>query len=96
MAASRGRWFKDRHRELRALVWAWDPLRLEGAPDDEYDFLVDAVLGEVVRGGDDRRLTQLLESELGERFGPSDQPLDSSQFIAAVRGWFQETTPRPE
>ncbi len=96
MAESRERWFKNRHGELRALIWAWDPLRLEGAPDDEYDFLVDAVLGEVVRGADDSRLAQRVEAELGEPVGPSDQPLDSTEFIATIRKWMQETPPRPE
>jgi hypothetical protein len=96
MAESRGRWFKDRHRELRVLVWAWDPLRLEGAPDDEYGFIVDAVLGELVRGADDGRLAERVATELGEALGASHQPLDSAQFVAAVRRWFQDTPPRPE
>lgn len=44
------RWYKARHQELRDLLWEWDPLGLLGAPEDEYDAIIDRVLSACVNG----------------------------------------------
>jgi hypothetical protein len=63
------RWYKARHQELRELMWDWDPLGLLGAPDDEYDSVVDRVLSVLVNGGDSRSVGDALRGGLEHMAG---------------------------
>jgi hypothetical protein len=47
--ATRG-WYKARQRELRQIMWEWDPLGILGVADDEYDCVIDPVLSALARG----------------------------------------------
>jgi hypothetical protein len=58
------RWYQARHQEMRDLMWDWDPLGLMGAPEDEYDCVIDRVLSTLVRGADDGDLQATLKEEL--------------------------------
>ena len=99
------RWYKARHGELREIIWVWDPLGLKGAPDDEYDGLIDRLLGALARGAehpDD--LKALLRRELlrmadvgysgaaAERESEDDAAEPMVQRIAV---WWRSVPPPP-
>jgi hypothetical protein len=102
--ATSRRWYKARLRELRELVWEWDPLGLRGAPEDEYDSLVDGVLSALVneqRGGDAvaAAVVNGLEYMAGAGFSARLADLHSQSgelepFVARVRQWW-DAAPRP-
>jgi hypothetical protein len=58
------RWYTARRRELRELVWAWDPLGIMGVAEDEYDALIDTALSALADGGTDADLALALRSGL--------------------------------
>lgn len=47
------------------MLWEWAPLGLMGAPDDEYDCVVDAVLSALVNHPDDAALETATVGGLG-------------------------------
>jgi hypothetical protein len=98
------RWYKARQRELRDLLWEWDPLGLMGAPDDEYDCVVDAVLSALVNQPDGVALKTATVEGLGYMAGQGwsqvaadrhSQPPLLDPFMARVREWWRAVPPPP-
>jgi hypothetical protein len=74
--------------ELLTLVNGWDPAGLigAGAPRDEYDSLVDRLLGVLSRKAGKDEVTEFLERELGEHFDA--RPPDAAQFATKAVTWY--------
>jgi hypothetical protein len=74
--------------ELLTLVNGWDPAGLigAGAPRDEYDTLVDRLLGILARNASKEEVTQFLGSELREHFDAA--PSDAAQFATKAVTWY--------
>jgi hypothetical protein len=90
------RWWKARELELRGLMWEWDPLELAGAPEDEYDCVVDELLSRLVHGASKNELVRLLVGQR-EHFGASlGSPAELDAFADRVLGWWLGLPPRPE
>jgi hypothetical protein len=85
----------DRHRretaqlvrEIRARIWAWDPVGLHGAPDDEYDCLIGPVTGGLREGLTPGVLAQRLGAFIGEHFGVNPPP-DTELFAEKTTTWY--------
>jgi hypothetical protein len=58
------RWYKACHQELRDLFWESDPLGLTGAPEDEYDSIIDGVLSALVNDGNRNAVAAALRDGL--------------------------------
>jgi hypothetical protein len=86
------RWWKARESELRGLMWEWDPLEFVGAPEGEYDCVVDDLLSRLVARGSREDLVGVLEGE-AEHFGVA---LGSSAELAdRVLAWWAQVPPQP-
>lgn len=93
---TRSRWFKERERELREIVWDWDPMGLVGPPDDEYDFLIHRVLGELVRGADQEVIADAMGDEMNKAFGPAPNPDSGDRsFASQVLDWYRRAPAPP-
>jgi hypothetical protein len=75
--------------QLLTLLNGWDPVGLlwAGAPRNEYDGIVDALLGLLSRNATKGEVVAFLEREISERFGTAAP--DASQFAAKAIAWFQ-------
>jgi hypothetical protein len=102
--ASARRWYKARQRELRDLIWTWDPLGLVGGADDEYDSLVDGVLSALVNRRDDETvavalldgLTYLAGEGYSARLANQEWESDAlAPVVARIRAWWNGTAPPP-
>jgi hypothetical protein len=85
-AESRQRW-----RELRDLVNAWDPVGLiaAGAPEDEYECIVGPVLRLLERDAAHAAIVDYLVGECSDHFGvPIGEP-GAREFVVRVAGWYQ-------
>ena len=98
------RWYKARQRELRELLWQWDPLGLMGAPDDEYDALIDGVLSALVNRAESDSVAAAVMSGLddmaGEGYGAALATRQSESprlvpFVERVREWWNAVPPQP-
>ena len=80
---------RSRRGQLLTLLNGWDPVGLlwAGAPRNEYDCIVDALLGLLTRGATRGEVSAFLEKEVSERFGTTAP--DASQFAARVVAWFE-------
>jgi hypothetical protein len=58
-----------------------------GAPRDEYDCIVDRLLGLLSRNAGKGEVAAFLEREVSEHFGTAAP--DASQFAAKAVAWFQ-------
>jgi hypothetical protein len=89
------RWWKARELELRGLVWEWDPMGLAGAPDDEYDCVVDALLSRLLADPSRLALVGVLEAQ-SEHFGGALAPsAEQEVFADRVLGWWAQVPTRP-
>jgi len=102
-AATR-RWYTARRRELRELLWEWDPLGLMGAPVDEYDSLVDRMLSALINRRDDDAVAAAVVEGLsymgdeGYSAASADrhsQPAELDPFLSRVRQWWRTAPPSP-
>jgi hypothetical protein len=75
--------------QLLTLLNGWDPAGLleAGAPRDEYDCIVDALLSLLSRDVGKEEVAFFLAREVGERFGTAAP--DVSQFAAKLVAWYQ-------
>lgn len=100
------RWYKERHQELREIMWQWDPLGIMGVADDEYDCLIDPVLSALTRGLDApgelksvlREGLQYMAGDLGysQRRADNESQDDSLAPVAQrVTTWWASTPPAP-
>jgi hypothetical protein len=89
------RWWKARELELRALMWEWDPVGLVGAPEDEYDCVVDELMSRLVARSSRDELVRVLEGE-AEHFGVSlGSPTDRTSFADRVLVWWARAPSQP-
>jgi hypothetical protein len=91
VARQRERWrHPDFIRELRARVWAWDPVALVdfGPPEDEYDCLVTPISGWLRADLTPEAMADRLQHELASHFG-SSPPADTLDFATSVVVWYQ-------
>lgn len=75
--------------QLLTLVNGWDPVGLlaAGAPRNEYDCIVDELLGILSRQSSVEEVTAFLESEISEHFGMDAKGAD--QFARKAVNWFR-------
>jgi hypothetical protein len=80
---------RTRRGQLLTLLNVWDPAGLlqAGAPRNEYDSIVDELLGLLSRRAGKEEIAAFLEREVIERFGTP--PPDPSQFAAKAATWFE-------
>ena len=87
-AQSRQRW-----RELRDMVNAWDPVGLMaiGAPPDEYEDIVSEVLRALERRESAQQLAASLTGYIPAQYGSG--PRDPSAFAAQAVEWYESRWP---
>lgn len=78
-------------REVRARVWAWDPVGLAdiGAPADEYDCLVGPVTGALREGLSADDVADRLREQVIEHFGVD--PSGTAAFSVGLIAWYRES-----
>jgi hypothetical protein len=88
---------RDRWRECRDLINAWDPLGVLAAdpewPRDEYECVVGPVLRALESGAGARQVARLLAAEVSEHMGVAtgeDEALSCAQQLTA---WYQARWP---
>jgi hypothetical protein len=102
--ATRG-WYKARQRELREIMWEWDPLGIMGVADDEYDCLIDPVLSALSRGIDaPADLKAVLGQELlhmgdlgysGSLAERESQSAALEPIVQRIAAWWRSAPPPP-
>jgi hypothetical protein len=77
-------------REVRARIWAWDPVGLAdlGAPEDEYDRLVGPVTGGLRQGLPADAFADRLRRYVQEDF--AIEPRGTESFVADLLTWYQQ------
>jgi hypothetical protein len=85
---------RKRSKELRALLAAWDPLKLLdlGAPRDEYDCLVAPLMRHLEQGSTDNAVSSFLAQQFTDHFGVrtyAEEP-DVIRFAQLARAWFSD------
>jgi GGDEF domain-containing protein len=80
---------RAQREQLLTLVNSWDPAGLlgAGAPRDQYDFVIDQLLGLLSRRATKDEIAEFLEREVSARFGT--KPPDAGQFATRAVAWFQ-------
>jgi hypothetical protein len=83
---------RAQREQLLTLVNGWDPAGLlqAGGPRDEYDRLIDSLLGLLTQSASSEEVAQFLEREIREHFGVA--PKDASQFAMKVITWYRLLT----
>jgi hypothetical protein len=78
-------------REVRARVWAWDPVGLAGlgAPDDEYDCLVGPLTGALREGLPADALANRIRNHVIEHFAV--EPSGTDIFSAELNAWYRRS-----
>ena len=98
------RWYKARQRELRAVMWEWDPLGIMGVADDEYDCLIDPLIGELARGiVEPAALKAVLRRELeymGGSYSSARAEAESRNdalgpIVQRISSWWESVPARP-
>jgi len=77
------------HEQLLTLMNGWDPAGLlaVGAPRDEYDSVIDKLLGLLSRQATAEEVTRFLEDEISRHFGVT--PKGAAQFATKSISWFR-------
>ena len=75
--------------QLLTLVNGWDPAGLleAGAPRDEYDWILDPLLGLLSRGATTEEIAQFLENETLTHFGVRAK--GAAQFATKAVSWYR-------
>jgi hypothetical protein len=92
-----GRWSRpDLVEELRARVWAWDPVGLVpfGVPEDEYDCFIDPITAWLQAGATPEMMADGLNRYIASHF-ETPLPADTLEFARAVVEWAQTSEPNP-
>ncbi len=87
---------RSEREQLLTLVNGWDPAgRLkQGGARDEYDWLVDDLLGLLSQNAGHQQVVEFLQSEIRKRFGKT--PENAQQFAVKARTWFETRELRTE
>jgi len=80
---------RDRRGQLLTLLNGWDPAGLlhAGAARDEYDCIVDELLGLLSRNASQAEIVEFLERDVSRHFGTAAP--DASRFAAKAEAWFR-------
>lgn len=84
-AASRTRW-----RELRDLTNEWDPIGLIrlGAPQDEYECVLGALIRLLERQATVQEVTGYLVKEFADHFGSPIEESSAVDFATRASSWY--------
>jgi hypothetical protein len=87
---------RTRRDQLSTLLNGWDPVGLlkEGAPRDEYDYIVDKLLALLSRNVGKEEVAAFLAREVSDHFGTTAP--DASQFAAKAVAWFRMVSSEQE
>src|SRR4051794_36964487 len=80
---------RGRRDQLLTLINGWDPagvLETDGRRD-QYDFLVDDLLGFLEREADKSEVSSFLDKQIADRFG--SRPEGSIQFATKALSWYR-------
>jgi len=81
-------------RHLRALLAAWDPLRVGelglAYQPDLYDGLIEPLLHRLGSGADRHALAGFLSHELRDEFGQDPDQALVDEFVVRLRAWHAE------
>ena len=82
--------------DLRARVWAWDPVALveHDPPEDEYDCLVTPISGWLRADISPEAMADRLREQVSKHFG-TKAPDDTLSFARAVIAWYHAEPPDP-
>jgi hypothetical protein len=103
-ATSAARWYLKRQRELRALIWQWDPLGIMGVAESEYDCLAAPVLAALSEGVTDaHHLRRILRREvlhMGLKYSHSRARGESTPdaldpIVDRIRAWWESAPAKP-
>jgi hypothetical protein len=97
------RWHLERQRELRALIWEWDPLGIMGVAESEYDCLADPVLSGLTQGVSDADLGRVLRREvlrMGRVYSQTSARRESmpgalEPVVGRIRTWWESVPAKP-
>ncbi len=80
---------RAQREQLLTLVNGWDPIGLleAGAPRDEYDCVIDKLLGLLSRKTTKEEIADFLDREIADHFGT--KPKDAGPFASKAVAWFQ-------
>jgi len=84
----------DYIKDIRARVWAWDPVGLAEfhPPEDEYDCLVTPISGWLRADLSPDAVANRLGDELSSHFG-TNPPDDTLDFSTAIVAWYHAEPP---
>lgn len=79
---------RDRREQLLTLLNGWDPAGVleAGGSRDEYDSMIDALLGLLSQSSSKEEVTRFLNEQVREHFGVSAP--DSSRFATKAIAWY--------
>jgi hypothetical protein len=87
----------DRWREVRDLLFAWDPLGVADfreQAEDEYDCVIGPLTGLLRRGATQEESVSFLNDMLLDHFGVSPTagslPALTRDLAAAIQGWYRK------
>jgi hypothetical protein len=90
-ASDRDTWWRERgERELRALLYQWDPVGVAQEPDwpgDEYDDFVVPLREKLDSGATAGELAVFLEQEVRDHVGLEPDPDREERFAARLVDW---------
>lgn len=76
---------------VRAILTAWDPIAGGLCPADEYDCLVDQIVGRLHRGANEKALREFIVSEFADHFGMSVACSDASRVSTQILAWWEQS-----
>ena len=80
--------YRAAHRELRALLNAWDPVGVASEVEDEYDGLIPALYARLHDGDREPQLLAFLTEERVEYFGLTPRPEADEQLAGELVSWW--------
>jgi hypothetical protein len=96
-ASDRETWWRERgERELRALLYEWDPVGVAEEPDwpgDEYDDFVAPLRERLERGATAGELAIFLEQQVSDHVGLQPDADREERFAARLVAWHAGQAP---
>ena len=89
METKQRRAVREQRDQLLTLVNNWDPIGLlgSGAPRNEYDRVIDKLLGMLSRSATRDEIARTLDADFAEHYGA--KPKDVEAFVNRAVTWFQ-------
>lgn len=81
---------EELRQQLRDLLMGWDPIGVAGVPQaaDEYDCMLDPILGRLRAGADSKTLAAWLRTQVGEHFGLQADAEREQLFAQRAIAWW--------